>query len=445
VANASELTPVGDDELAALFQALDVSRGIVLGVSGGSDSMALMQLFARWCDRVPRFSNSLVVTVDHGLRLEAAAEADFVARQARQFGLRHQTARWLGDKPKADLQNAARIARYRLLCEAARADGADTLVTAHTLDDQAETFLLALARGSGVYGLSGMPSVRRQGDIRICRPLLAVPKARLTATLVAAGGSWCEDPSNQDDRYRRVTMRRAGAELAALGLSASTLAETAARLGRAAAALDVYADRLIAAAIAVHPGGYLEVDVGRLAAEPEEVALRVLARALRALTGAVYVPRFERLQRLFAEIIAAVADGGRLHRTLAGATAHMPAAVSAPRRLWLLAEAGRTGFAAVELRPGETVDWGGRMRIALSPSAAGPLTIRALGPAARRLLAERAPSGVPVPALATLASAWRDDRLVAVLGLPDGADAAAVAAGITVRPLIGDRLAAAST
>jgi tRNA(Ile)-lysidine synthase len=427
-------------ELVALFQGLERSRGIVLAVSGGSDSTALMHLFVRWAHATNRFSNSLVVTVDHGLRAQAAAEARLVADQAHGLGLRHSILAWAGDKPKSDIQNAARKARYRLLADAASAEGADTILTAHTQDDQAETFLLALARGSGVYGLAGMPREREMNGVRLVRPLLQVPKARLVATLMADGIRWSEDPSNRDDRYRRVTMRLGSPALASVGLGAATLAGTAERLARAANALDAYADRLIARAVTVHEGGYLDVDMTTLSEEPEEVLLRAFARMLRAMTGATYVPRLARLERLLGELMSSAAAGQALQRTLGGVTVWLrPAKRCAPGRLWLFPEAGRAGFSTASLLPGETIDWEDRIRVTLSPTAPEAMTIRAIGPAALRLLADRAPVGVPTPALSTLASIWQSDELVAVLGVP-GIGSGADRAIVTGSPLVRSRL-----
>ncbi len=195
--------------------------------------MALMHLFHRWTRQIQRFSDTLVVTVDHGLRPAARDEAHHVAVAADALGFRHATRTWTGAKPTADIQSAARTARYRLLRRAAMDVGADTLVTAHTLDDQAETFLLALARGSGVYGLAGMPTERRLDGIRLVRPLLGVPKSRLIATLRASDISWFDDPSNADDRFRRVGIRQAAPALAVIGLTTSVLAQTAGRMARA--------------------------------------------------------------------------------------------------------------------------------------------------------------------------------------------------------------------
>jgi len=157
-----------------------------LAVSGGSDSTALMVLMAEW---IVQSGQSLqactVITVDHRLRPESASEAEAVARQAAALGLRHATLVWEGDKPRTGLQAAARVARYRLMAAYARAHGIGTILSAHTLDDQAETLLMRLARGSGLDGLAGIAPAARLGSLRLLRPLLDTPKARLRATLEA--------------------------------------------------------------------------------------------------------------------------------------------------------------------------------------------------------------------------------------------------------------------
>jgi tRNA(Ile)-lysidine synthase len=129
---------------------------LVLAVSGGPDSTALMVLAARWCERLKSGPTLTAVTIDHGLRAESAREAAAVGRLAHQLGLVHRTLRWTGKKPSTGLQEAARTARYRLLAKAARETGATHILTAHTLDDQAETVLIRLTRGSGLTGLGGM-------------------------------------------------------------------------------------------------------------------------------------------------------------------------------------------------------------------------------------------------------------------------------------------------
>ncbi len=136
---------------------LEDLRGLILAVSGGPDSTALLVLAARWAKRLKRAPKLVAVTVDHGLRAEAAREAAAVKRLARKASA-SRIARCAGaaEKPKSGLQEAARIARYRLLAQAAARAGYAHILTAHTLDDQAETILFRLARGSGLVGLAGM-------------------------------------------------------------------------------------------------------------------------------------------------------------------------------------------------------------------------------------------------------------------------------------------------
>src|SRR4051812_14856362 len=177
---ADPTSPVSPDEAAALFNDLKELPALVLAVSGGPDSTALMLLAARWAKSLARGPKLIAVTIDHGLRPEAKEEARAVAKLARKLGIAHRTVRWAGKKPATGLQQAARAARYSLLAKAARKAGASAILTAHTLDDQAETVLIRLTRGSGLTGLAGM---RRMGPVpgsdrlTLVRPLLGVPKS----------------------------------------------------------------------------------------------------------------------------------------------------------------------------------------------------------------------------------------------------------------------------
>jgi tRNA(Ile)-lysidine synthase len=150
---------VSASEAAALFSDLIDAPALVLAVSGGPDSSALMLLAARWRDGLAKKPKLIAVTVDHGLRAESKAEAAAVGRLARKLKLTHRTLRWTGKKPATGVQQVARAARYRLLAQAARAAGAPYVLTAHTLDDQAETVLIRMSRGSGMTGLGAMQKV----------------------------------------------------------------------------------------------------------------------------------------------------------------------------------------------------------------------------------------------------------------------------------------------
>src|SRR5471032_3363114 len=148
--------PVAATEAKSIFSDLKNLPALVLAVSGGPDSTALMVLAARWQKTLKAKPKLVAVTVDHGLRAEAKREAAAVGKLARKLGVAHRILKWSGKKPKTGLQEAARQARYRLLGEAARKVKATRILTAHTLDDQAETVLIRMSRGSGVTGLGAM-------------------------------------------------------------------------------------------------------------------------------------------------------------------------------------------------------------------------------------------------------------------------------------------------
>ncbi len=177
---------VGDDALLRAFCCLEPFSSAVLAVSGGPDSVALMHLARRWAKLTGRDPASLaVVTVDHGLRSESASEAAFVAGEARALGLAHHTLPWAGEKPKTGIQAAARQARYDLLAEYCAQRSIGCVAVAHTADDQAETFLMRLRRGSGVDGLAAMAAVSERGAITLVRPLLSFSKARTSSAICA--------------------------------------------------------------------------------------------------------------------------------------------------------------------------------------------------------------------------------------------------------------------
>jgi len=231
---------VGDAKL--LFADWKTAPALLLAVSGGPDSIALLWLAARWRRGLTRGPRLLAVTVDHGLRAEAAAEAREVKRLARTLELEHRTLRWTGPKPKAGLPAAARSARYRLLAKAARQCGATHILTAHTRDDQAETLLMRMLRGSGIAGLGAMARESERDGVWLARPLLDVSKSRLIATLARAKVGFADDPTNRDINFTRPRLRALMPALAAEGGDPRNLARLASRLARANAAVEVLTD-----------------------------------------------------------------------------------------------------------------------------------------------------------------------------------------------------------
>jgi tRNA(Ile)-lysidine synthase len=280
--------------------------GLVLAVSGGPDSTALLHFAALVRDRFPA-RPLLVATVDHGLRPDSGAEAAAVARQAGSAGLAHAILTWRGPKPSAGLQEAARRERYRLLADFARERGASHILTAHTRDDQAETVLMRLLRGSGLQGLRGMRPAVPLGGVTLARPFLAVPKARLVAACRAQGWTFVEDPSNRDPRFTRARLRALLPLLAAEGLTAERLLALAGRIARADEALERQAEAAFAARRRPGPEGRLELDGRRLGEEPLEIVVRVLARAVAEVASPDRPLPLDALEAL-AEALAAGED-----------------------------------------------------------------------------------------------------------------------------------------
>jgi tRNA(Ile)-lysidine synthase len=281
--------PLTEAEFATLMRplgAFEAQPRLAVAVSGGSDSLALTLLLHDWVRR--RGGHLTALTVDHGLRPEAAAEARQVARWLKARGIRHRILTWrpAGEAHRGGLQAAARTARYRLLGAWCRANSVLHLALAHHREDQAETLLLRLGRGSGLDGLAAMAAVSEREGVRLIRPLLTIPRVRLAASLRRAGQDWIEDPSNRDPAHARVRVRALMPALAAEGFTAARLAATAAHLGRARAALDDAVADLLAVAAAPSPAGYLLLDPAPLRAASAEVSLRALAHALLAIGGA---------------------------------------------------------------------------------------------------------------------------------------------------------------
>jgi tRNA(Ile)-lysidine synthase len=335
---AERIAPVSTAETAALFAGLAAAPALLLAVSGGPDSTALMLLAARWRATLAQGPSLVAATVDHRLRPESAAEARAVGELAERLQIPHRILHWTGAKPCTGLQEAARMARYRLLAAAARSAGAAHVLTGHTLDDQAETVLLRLASGSGLTGLGAMARetpleesgeqdrrqqharpARRQSPLWIVRPLLDLPKARLLATLDAAGLASADDPSNRDPRFTRARLRQLIPMLAEEGLNPRRLARLARRLRRADAALESFVDAAERADPAWKHAAPIRLDAESFIRRPAEVAIRLLGRAI-ARVADEQPARLGRLESLYEALAAAaLAPRPRIRRTLAGA------------------------------------------------------------------------------------------------------------------------------
>ena len=238
-----------------------------------------------------------------------------VAQSSARLGIPHRTLAWTGPKPHAGLQEAAREKRYELLFSEARRCGASHVATAHTRDDQAETMLMRIARGSGLAGLVGMRREVDRDGIRLVRPLLGLAKASLLDLCRREGWEFVEDPSNVDERFARARWRKLLPALAAEGLTPARLAQLAERARRVDEALDAKAREAVARARPEQGG------VGRAGAlleEPFEIAARMLALMLRDRPRELDPLRLQRLERALERLRAAISEGQPLRLTLAG-------------------------------------------------------------------------------------------------------------------------------
>ena len=364
-------------------------------MSGGGDSIALLHALS--CCFPENGTKLFAVTVDHGLRAEAAEEARFVGEVAASLGISHDILTWDDWDGSGNVQAASRAARYRLMTAWAREREISVLVMGHTADDQAETVLMRLARSAGVDGLAGIPRRRAIHGITIVRPLLDVTRAALRDYLRNQGQTWIDDPSNEDSRFERVRMRAARDQLAELGLTTEALVGVAENMARSREALDWYA--FISAREMVQlDGGDVLMDLRRFRTLPEEIARRLLVQALRWIGGGPYQPRR-----------GAVADTLASIRTGKTTTLNGCAVVAHGGLIWICRE-----FNAVrDLETGARAVWDNRWRISGSEPVSQDWRLRALGRTGLKKCGDWRQTGRPFAALIASPSVWDGDQLIA--------------------------------
>ncbi|MGK9233618.1 tRNA lysidine(34) synthetase TilS [Inquilinus limosus] len=389
--------PVSDEEFAARLDRLgpfDRPLRLAVAVSGGPDSMALCLLAARWVRQ--RGGQILALTVDHRLRPDSTAEAAAVGASLARHDIPHRILTW-SDAPARASQDEARRARYTLLEQACREAGIRDLLVAHHREDQAETVLLRLAKGTGVDGLAGMAVWRPAPWGRLLRPLLDLPKARLVATCAGFGVVPVDDPSNRRSRYARARLRAAREVLAAEGLTDDRLWDLARRAGLARAALERITAELGRRAVTLDPAGYAAVDLPALRDADPEIARRLLDSVTACIGGGAEA-RFDALERL----AQALRDGALLGRT-PGRTLGRCRLRAAGDRLLVFRE--RRGLPEIaDPAPGISLLWDGRFRIEIPADARPGDRIAGWGDAAA---GEGRAEGLPFDAAAVLPALWR--------------------------------------
>ncbi|HLF22103.1 MAG TPA: tRNA lysidine(34) synthetase TilS [Aestuariivirga sp.] len=332
---------------------------MALAVSGGSDSMAMLRLAETWSGRRGAKPRLTVLTVDHGLRSNSAGEAGQVAEWSQALGLDHEVLVWTGAKPATGIQAKARNARYDLMGGWCRQNGVAWLLTAHTLEDQAETVLMRLARTTSIDSLAGIPRLGQWQGTRLFRPLLSTSRQALRDLLGQLGQSWIDDPSNEDERFERVRIRKAMPLLRELGITAEGLAEFARRAADAVRGLWGAAEDWVAMHVTVHEAGYCTIPLAPFTDQTEELKMRILALIV-SRHGSGKMPEPHEL-----ELLAAWTDSGGSRRTLGGA-------IVVRRKASLLVgrEPGRIDATPVTVPAGGEIVWDGRFAITAPAGAA---------------------------------------------------------------------------
>lgn len=301
-----KISPLSEDEFHDLMMSMEIGHptSIAVAVSGGGDSMALTLLLKQWClnNNIKLFA----LTVDHGLREASKQEAEQVSNWLGELNIHHEIIHWNGEKPISNIQDRAREARYSLINEWCRSNDINHIFVAHHQDDQAETFLIRLFRGSGVDGLSAMNKVSPlpvedigNSNISIYRPLLSIGKERLLKTLEDLGQNWISDPSNENDSFTRIKIRNLLATTEIEGLDREKLTTTAARMSRVKSLLEQLTDQAESDFIQYNLLGYAELKQDFEKTLHEEIALRLLSRLLKKISGSTHPTRYQKLISLY--------------------------------------------------------------------------------------------------------------------------------------------------
>lgn len=409
-AAASALSP---QEFAELMQAAGPFPDrpqLAVGLSGGPDSMVLAEYVQAWVQA--RQGTLTALTVDHGLRPDSAAEARLVAGWCADRGIAHEILVWQGDKPEKGIQAAARNARYGLLAVGCRRNGCTELLVGHTENDQAETFLLRMSRGSGLDGLAAMPLVSFRSGVRLIRPLLTISRRRIGATVTARSLTPVTDPGNADRRYARVRLRQTVADLESRGVSARTVAGIARVFGNLRAAREKAIGTLGQEIATVHAEGYAELARSALIGADPDIARGLVSALILAVGGQDYPPRRERLDRLMEYVLGAAMFRPR---TLGNCVIGLRQEFVVIRREY------RTIRHVSPVIAGQCVIWDGRFEIIFRQNPAtenSVLELRALGEPGWRDIVSTGNSAdfrrIPGPVRYALPAVWDGGQVVEV-------------------------------
>jgi len=405
----SDLPLEDPDRLNLLFAPVQGERQLGLAVSGGVDSLSLMMLAARWTALHETPPQVRVFTVNHGLRKEAKSETEFVASLAAELGFEFDILEGEIKDPESRLQEKARALRYQLIGEAMDEQGITCLLTGHHCDDQAETVLMRLAKGSGVGGLGGMSKISVRQGLFVFRPFLEVRRSELEEFIDRQETSAVDDPSNQNKKFERVRWRQFMPQLNEAGLSSEMIGLSAMRLRRADQALNELTERIYDDLFVIDPFGCLFFDLAELSKQPAEIAIRLLARALDDAGGDGQAPTLLQVEALFDHLQSGVFAFKGL--TLGGCGIKEKDGIGQ-----IFREAGRLGEATISVDPGRSVRWDSRFQIIAAQDLTSPLCVVPAIDMTRNMLDNILPGlpYVPMQAVHSAPLVFVEDQIMAL-------------------------------
>jgi tRNA(Ile)-lysidine synthase len=396
--------PLTADEFGTLLRTFEpLADRIAVAVSGGPDSMALAFCLHRWGQR-----DVTALIVDHGLRSESTVEAATVLQRLTSMGIKGKILTWTHEPILTRIHEKARNARYDLMVKACHDMAVGDLLTGHHRDDQAETILMRLSKGSGLDGLAGMSGQSSRDGLRLVRPFLEIAKERLIATCQHNGIDVVSDASNTSEKFARSRWRKLMPALAAEGLSSDTLVTLGKKATEARDALDYYARAFLASGAEVSLGGTVSLDRSRLRELPRAVGLRVIGLCLRYIHESPYPPDYSALSSLMEAIDTSSTETAR--------TLHGSIASIGEQRVVFLREPAAAAE-ALSLSPQEEVLWDNRWFVRASHPTYCTL-VKALGEQPHDTLDRLAPDlrhKVPQGrARASLPALYLEDKLYAI-------------------------------
>ncbi len=399
----------------------DSRKNIAVACSGGHDSMALTLLMRDWAKNTG--NNIIALIVNHKLRPDSTIEAKLVQTRLKNSHINaHILTRKSNEKITSDMQNKARILRYQLLQQWCVDNDYKTIATAHHIQDQAETFLLRLARGSGVYGLAAMSKSsmlgsksNKFGNINLIRPLLDINKNDLIDSLANFNVKAVDDPSNKNEKFDRVKIRNNQRLLDSIGLNPQRLAKTAKNLRRARNALEEITKNIINEAVQFYPAGYCHLDKKILLNQPEEITLRALSNIIIAISGGKYPARLSQIENLYDNLTKNKSFNGC---SLAGSIV-APLAITRQNKKPDMLIFYRENSAISDIKPIKNkVIWDNRflLEFDLNNQNIDKIEIRKLGDAGRVEINKdiKFPHDIPAKIMPSLPALWEDKKLLLV-------------------------------